>query len=172
MYDYCSNCGDEYKEKSWPRHCIECANVKYQNPIPGVIVIVPVLDHDSGGLGLLLIKRKIPPMIDGIAFPGGYLDVGETCQQAASRELKEETGIIINEKNFSLFQVKELLDEDKILIFMESNVEIYTEDLNKFKENDEVSEVSVAYEPIELCFSSHTEVLKSFAPYFRGKHLS
>ncbi len=161
MYDYCSNCGDEYREKSWPRCCNECAYIAYKNPSPGVIVIVPVLDNDSGGLGLLLIKRKIPPMIGGIAFPGGYLDVGETCQQAAARELKEETGIIINEKNFSYFQIKELLDEDKILIFMESNVEIYTEDLNKFKENDEVSEVLVTFKPIELCFSSHTEVLKS-----------
>lgn len=42
---------------------------------------------------LLLIKRKHPPFKGRYALPGGFVDVGETAEAAALRELKEETGI-------------------------------------------------------------------------------
>lgn len=42
---------------------------------------------------LLLIKRANPPFKGVYALPGGFVDVGETVEQAALRELHEETGI-------------------------------------------------------------------------------
>lgn len=42
---------------------------------------------------LLLIKRAKPPFKGEYALPGGFVDVGETVEAAALRELKEETGI-------------------------------------------------------------------------------
>lgn len=40
---------------------------------------------------LLIIKRKYPP--HGYAFPGGMMDLGETIEETAVREIKEETNI-------------------------------------------------------------------------------
>ncbi len=47
------------------------------------------LPTETGELGVLLVHRRFPP--HGWALPGGYVDAGESCEEAALRELLEET---------------------------------------------------------------------------------
>lgn len=47
----------------------------------------------SYGGGVILVKRKNAP--EGWAFPGGFVDYGETLEDAAVREAREETGLEI-----------------------------------------------------------------------------
>lgn len=42
---------------------------------------------------VLLVRRKFPPHEGHFALPGGFVEIGETTDAAALRELKEETGI-------------------------------------------------------------------------------
>ncbi len=44
---------------------------------------------------LILIRRKNPPFKGDLALPGGFVDVGETVEDACIREAKEETNINI-----------------------------------------------------------------------------
>ena len=67
----CSHCGQEIPA--------------YKNPVPTVDIIILI----NGGI--VLIKRQNPPL--GWALPGGFVEYGETLEQAAIREAKEETGL-------------------------------------------------------------------------------
>ncbi|MDQ0454183.1 NUDIX hydrolase [Rhizobium paknamense] len=57
----------------------------------------------------LLVQRSNPPAADLYAFPGGKAEPGESPQEAALRELREETGLIGH--NPELFATYELLPE-------------------------------------------------------------
>ena len=56
----------------------------YKHPVPAVDLIIEI-----EGKGLVLIERRNPP--PGWALPGGFVEVGESLEQAAVREAKEET---------------------------------------------------------------------------------
>jgi ADP-ribose pyrophosphatase YjhB (NUDIX family) len=57
----------------------------YKNPTPTVDVIIA---RDSK---ILVVKRKKNPFKDEFAIPGGFINENETVEQAAVRELMEET---------------------------------------------------------------------------------
>ncbi len=60
---------------------------------PALTADVVILALGEEGLNVLLIQRGKPPFQGDWALPGGFVNVGESPQRAASRELEEETGI-------------------------------------------------------------------------------
>lgn len=64
---------------------------QYERPSVTVdVVIFALRDQD---LKVLLIQRKHPPFADYWAIPGGFVDMQESLEAAALRELEEETGV-------------------------------------------------------------------------------
>jgi 8-oxo-dGTP diphosphatase len=67
---------------------------RYKYPRPAVIVDIVVFTIIEEHLQVLLIERVNPPFQGEWALPGGFINMEEPLEQAAYRELSEETGII------------------------------------------------------------------------------
>lgn len=65
----------------------------YEHPRPALAVDCVVLGFDSGDLKVLLIRRGLEPFKGCWALPGGFVRMQESLDDAARRELGEETGL-------------------------------------------------------------------------------
>jgi 8-oxo-dGTP diphosphatase len=67
--------------------------VTYDYPRPAVSADSVVLSFDEDRLGVLLIRRGHEPFEGRWALPGGFVEMDETLEESARRELEEETGL-------------------------------------------------------------------------------
>lgn len=93
---HCSRCGAELGfgpvegEDRDRLACAACGFVAYVNPRL-VVTTIPVTDDGD----VVLIRRGIEPGRGSWAQPGGFLEIDETVTEAAIRETREETGLIV-----------------------------------------------------------------------------
>ena len=65
----------------------------YEYPHPAVTTDIVIFTIRQDELKVLLIKRAMPPHQGEWALPGGFVDLDESLEKAARRELEEETGV-------------------------------------------------------------------------------
>lgn len=65
----------------------------YEFPRPALTVDIVVFALDEDDLKVMLIERDLDPFAGRWALPGGFVRVEETLEEAARRELAEETGL-------------------------------------------------------------------------------
>ena len=89
--EFCSNCGEKnhygYMDGNTRHHCSKCNMIHYENPKPTATLICPKEDL------ILLGKRAFEPGKGEWGLPGGFMELNETLNDAAKRELKEETNL-------------------------------------------------------------------------------
>jgi ADP-ribose pyrophosphatase YjhB (NUDIX family) len=162
---HCGYCGGQFAEqKLWPRKCFRCYNDTFKNPLPVVVSILPVWDEQDATLGILIQQRNILPAKGEWALCGGYMNANESWENAIAREVQEEIGLITDPK---LYHLMELVsnDHNNLLIFSYYSKALKWDEIH-FSPNEEVSDIALAYEPMDLCFPSHTEQVRK---YFTGK---
>ena len=90
QFTYCPKCGArtfvERNEKA--KQCTTCGFVYYFNPSSAVACFI----RNSKG-ELLLVRRAKEPAKGTLDLPGGFVDMYESAEDAAHREVKEETGL-------------------------------------------------------------------------------
>ena len=90
-WNFCPDCGaalhpadDGQSERP---HCASCNRFYYSNPVPAACCIL------SRGNEILFVKRAVEPCKGLWSLPGGFVEIGETPEHAAVRELHEETNL-------------------------------------------------------------------------------
>lgn len=90
-FKFCPECGggDFHKEAAGPpRHvCRSCGLVYHLDP---KLACAGLLFRDDS---VLLVRRARPPQKGFWCLPGGFMDRGETAEEACEREFREETGL-------------------------------------------------------------------------------
>lgn len=161
-HTYCHYCGQKHTSESWPRTCGACKQTVWKNPSPVVVALIPTPS------GVLLVRRGIEPKLGALALPGGYIDDRETWQEAARREVFEETGFFaIHPDLFALYSVETSILTGNLLVF--GRTPTLPLNISDFKPNREVLELKFANEPMELAFDFHTKMLnRHFQEFSRG----
>ncbi|RZU53121.1 ADP-ribose pyrophosphatase YjhB (NUDIX family) [Krasilnikovia cinnamomea] len=158
-YAHCTFCGARFTPgQPWPRRCAACGETSYLNPLPVAVALQPV------GLGLLTVRRAIPPAQDLLALPGGFIERGETWQEATVRELREEVGLGVEAKVVRLFDVLSAPD-GTLLIFGLLPALASADALPQSLPNTESHGWRILDAPQPLGFDLHTQVV---AAYFAG----
>lgn len=93
--------------------CLDCGFVHYINPRP-VAGTIPVRADGS----ILLVRRDIEPRLGYWVFPGGFMDVGETAEEAAARETLEEARLEV--RNLQLVGVFTRVEPGVVVIVYEA----------------------------------------------------
>lgn len=95
--NYCSHCGSDQLQHripdgdNLPRFvCSQCGRIHYQNP---KMVVGCLIYNDAGEV--MLARRSIEPRYGYWNLPCGFLELGETVEQGALREVQEETGATV-----------------------------------------------------------------------------
>jgi ADP-ribose pyrophosphatase YjhB (NUDIX family) len=152
---HCSYCGAAFPEDArWPRRCNHCENTSFVNPMPVAVVLLPVDE------GIVVVRRAIEPRKGEIALPGGFIDLGESWQAAAARELREEAGIATEAAKICVFDV--LSAPDGTLLVFGLAERMTRADLPPFVPTSETSERIVLNEPTKLAFPLHTQALAAY----------
>jgi thiamine-phosphate diphosphorylase len=89
---FCPRCGRQLEKRLAEgrerAYCATCQRPVYENPVPATAVVVFNERNE-----LLLVQRGQEPGKGKWCLPGGFQEMGETPEQCAEREFKEETGL-------------------------------------------------------------------------------
>lgn len=132
------------------------------NPFPTVDCLIRYPD-DEGEMGVVLVKRLNPP--PGWAIPGGFVDYGESVEDAVRREMKEETDLELED----LEQFHVYSDPDRDPRFHTICTVFLARGVGELKAGDDAGEARVVRlddlpPPEELAFDHHA-ILSDYAAW-------
>ena len=151
------------------KHSLDCPQcgaqvTLYRNPFPTVDIIIELTGR-GGPAPIVLIERRNPPL--GWALPGGFVDYGESTEDAARREAAEETGLEVSLK--ALLGVYSRPDRD--LRQHTLSITYVAEAAGEPKAGDDAAGLAV-FSPGELpealCFD-HGRILRHYRQWLAGR---
>ncbi|MDB4953896.1 MAG: hypothetical protein JWO36_1465 [Myxococcales bacterium] len=162
---FCNYCGTKFAEPlAYPRKCTGCQMEIWANPIPVSVGLVPIRAGDR--TGLLVVRRAIPPGVGKLALPGGFLEETETWQQGCAREIREETGVVIDAARVEAMWFSSSQPHPNRLLLFGVAAELVAEALPPALPNAETQERGIVFGPggleAEFVFSLHLAAARQY----------
>jgi ADP-ribose pyrophosphatase YjhB (NUDIX family) len=162
---FCSYCGAAYTAPlRYPRTCTGCKTTIWANPIPVSVVLVPVLSN--GRTGLLVVRRGIQPGKDKLALVGGFLEEHETWAEGGAREIREETGVVVDAAKLTTFWFTSTAPRPNRVLLFSVAAPLDVGALDPAVKNDETAERGLVFGPGGLdevfAFPLHVEAARRF----------
>ena len=96
VFEFCPRCASKRAgSPANPFHCLACGHTQYFNPAVAVAAIL--LGPDDR---ILLLRRAKDPGKGKLGLPGGFVDLGETAEDALRREIREEVNLEVRALEF------------------------------------------------------------------------
>jgi 8-oxo-dGTP diphosphatase len=157
-HSHCHYCGTAYPPAAaWPKVCGNCGETTWRNPLAVGVLLVPVRFAD--GDGLVVVRRDIEPARGELCLPGGFLEYGETWEEGAARELREEAGLHADPAEVTLFDVGSTGRHVMVFGIVPPR---HIDDMPESAPTEESTEWIILRSATELAFPLHTDAATKF----------
>ena len=129
----------------------------YENPIPATALVIP---HRDDSRRIILVKRAVEPCKGEYSLPGGFMEIDESAEECAIREMREETGLegrierILGVKN----QPSQMY---KMVLLVGYKMDIIGGELNANDDAEEAEFFSLDNHP-PIAFAAHDSFVKEY----------
>lgn len=163
QYRYCPDCGGRSfnLEPGSVYRCGDCGFVLHINAASAVCAII---EDDRGRI--LLTERKYEPAESTLDLPGGFVDIGETAEEALQREIMEELGLEVTRMDYFMSAPNIYIYRDVVYHTLDLAFLVKVHDFKSFHSADDVAG-TVFFKPdnIDLSkigLSSIREIVRSY----------
>jgi len=148
---YCPKCGSAKFEKSCD-HSLKCADCGLHFFINSAAAVAALITNENGKL--MLVTRGVEPNLGKLDLPGGFVDPGETAENAIVRELSEELGLKVKSLKYIGSAPNEYLFSGYTVFTLDLAFKIIAETIDNLKPMDDIldykfySEEEINYDDI------------------------
>ena len=157
--EFCSNCSNKnqygFKEGRNRYFCAKCGSTHYENPKPAATLVCVTKNK------LLLVKRAEEPGKGLWGLPGGFIEMKETPEEGALRELLEETNLIgKNPQNLGTCSHYNTIFGDILLI----GIEVQVDNWNNMRAGDDAADAKLfsLQELPKIAFVCHRKIIEMY----------
>lgn len=160
---YCPICGSRDFASAGP-NLLVCGQCDFHHHLNPVVAVAGFLADSSRRI--LMIRRAKEPAKGKLALPGGFVDIGETGEEALRREIKEEVNLRADEIKYLMSHPNEYLYRGRVVPVLDL---FYTATVQSWETLAALHEVQsfllldpAAISPDELAFISMRAALKRY----------
>ena len=132
---YCPKCGSEKFDARGSRS-FKCRVCGFHFFINSAAAVAALVTDESGKL--MLVTRGIEPDFGKLDLPGGFVDPGETAENAVVRELEEELGLKVKSMEFLYTEPNEYVFSEFTVFTLDLAFKIEAESLTDLKPMDDI----------------------------------